>query len=703
MDTLASFRLVCLSGLLVPALLAQDSAVPDAIAELQRGDLAAAEQTLRAALSKRPNDVEALSVLAVVLDQETKFPEADTVYHRATALDPRSPSLLNNYGNHLVATGKSKEARAVFAKVLTLDPSHPNALVQSARLALEAKASSEALRLIDRLPAANQTDDVIILRMQALFALGRKAEADAILARVSPSVDRLRLGEALASVGEYAQAEAIFSQVLQAKPDDFETLHSLGLAAAHARHSDRAREALRSALSLQPENVDVLYDLAAVEVTANQDESALKLLVHAAQIAPSRADVLRLLAHTTGELGYFGDAVQAWDRYLAVAPDDDAAARDRAFAMTALGDDTKSGIAGLQAFVRRHPGDAIGHFELGAAEAPTDPQSASRELDRALALQPGMVAAHLARGLLLYRQGNNAAALSDFELAASHDPTNPLILDRLGQTYLALNRSGDALPFLRKAAALAPGDSRMQLHLAHALSETGNEAEAKQALVRLRELGADKSATPRPAGLVDFLSLSPEEQMARYRAGVERTVTKNPGSAEAQVRYLQLLLADGKIGEALAVSSKLETLQPSAVLTSDAARALVAAGQYRAVLNLLQPSGGAADALDFAIATSQVSGADAGLAALNRFPSPERNGDYHLARAQMLLAAGQDDKEELDLALRSRPTRPDLYRQAALLLIAKQRTADARRLLKLGINVLPENAELQTMEANVAH
>jgi tetratricopeptide (TPR) repeat protein len=435
----------------------------------------------------------------------------------------------------------------------------------------------------------------------------------------------------------------------------------------------------------------------------NQDESALQLLVRAAKLAPTRADVLRLLAHTASQLGFFGDAVQAWERYLAVVPNDDAAARDRAFAMTALGDDTKSGIAGLQAYVRKHPGDAVGHFELGTAEAPTDTAAAAHELDRALALQPGLVAAHVARGLLHYRQGDNGAALPDFEFAAQHDPTNPLILDRLGQTYLALDRAADALPLLRKAAALAPRDSRIHLHLARALTATGDAAEAKQVLARVRELGADKSATPRPAGLVDFLGLSPEEQWARYRAGVERTVAKNPDNAEAQVRYLQLLLGDGKVEEAMAVPGKLAALHPSAALTAEAASALVAAEQYPAALHLLESGGTPAATLDFAIATFHISGAPAGLLALDRIPSSARDGDYHLARAEMLLAAGQDDHGELELALTNGPTRPDLYRQTALLLLSKQRTTDAHRLLKVGINVLPENAELQTFETNTAH
>ena len=95
----------------------------------------------------------------------------------------------------------------------------------------------------------------------------------------------------------------------------------------------------------------------------------------------------------------------------------------------------------------------------------------------------------------------------------------------------------------------------------------------------VRELGPGKSELPHPAGLVDFLSLSPAEQRARYRAGVERTVQKNPENVEAQVRYLELLLEDGNIEQATATSRRILSLNPSAAIRSEAQQILQKAGQ----------------------------------------------------------------------------------------------------------------------------
>ena len=92
---------------------------------------------------------------------------------------------------------------------------------------------------------------------------------------------------------------------------------------------------------------------------------------------------------------------------------------------------------------------------LGAAENKDDPAQALREFDRALALNADFAAAHSARGSLYYQMGNPEAALADLEAAASLRPDDAVDLDRLGQTYLALDRT--ARRRARRCARPPPG------------------------------------------------------------------------------------------------------------------------------------------------------------------------------------------------------------------------------------------------------
>ncbi len=224
---------------------------------------------------------------------------------------------------------------------------------------------------------------------------------------------------------------------------------------------------------------------------------------------------------------------------------------------------------------------------------------------------------------------------------------------------------------------MLPANSTVLLHLGRALSKTGQQQEAAAVFARCRELGPNQSAAPHPAGLVEFLGFSPEKQKARYRAGVEHTVKNYPDNAEAQVRYLSILLEDGKTADVAAVVHTLSALKVSASLLSQAIGALEAAGQYPSAKQLLEKRSATSPnfppemRIDLAMADLHVSGAQAGLDALNAIPQSERNGDYYLARAQMLAAQNrpQDAEVSIQQAIRANPTRPELYRQAALLLI----------------------------------
>ncbi|MFL6353860.1 MAG: tetratricopeptide repeat protein, partial [Bryobacteraceae bacterium] len=377
------------------------------------------------------------------------------------------------------------------------------------------------------------------------------------------------------------------------------------------------------------------------------------------------------------------------------------------FAETALGVNAKSGLADLEWFARRHPKDPVGHYELGIAVSATDANQGLAHFNRAIDVKADFTAARVARALLNYRQGKAAAALPDLEFAAAHDPQNATILDRLGQTYLALNRPADALPILRKAAELAPRDSTTLMHFGRALVRAGDQKEASAVMARVRELGPNRSNFAHPAGLVEFLSLSPEEQYARYRAGVERTVQSNPGNAEAQVQYLKLCLEDAKVDKATAVARQIIDLKPGPGVLADAGAALLASEQYSLAKSFLEQAIAATApspdlSLDLAIAMFHAVSAQAGLDQMDRIPEGQRTGDYYLARAQMLDVSGRpaDAIAAINQALNKAPSRPELYRQATSFLIRNHRIPEALQLLDQASRILPDNPEISLLKSN---
>src|ERR1039457_3892470 len=302
------------------------------------------------------------------------------------------------------------------------------------------------------------------------------------------------------------------------------------------------------------------------------------------------------------------------------------------------------------------------------------------------------------------RRTRRAAALADREPAAALRPDDAVSLDRLGQTYLALDRAADAVRVLRKAAALAPGDSKTQLHLARALADAGQTAESKAAMDRFRQLGPVISKAV-PGGLVDYLSLTPEQRRADYRRRLERVVREHPEDAAAQVDYLRLLLQEGESPQAVEVARQIAALKPAAPLLADAGRALLEARQYAPARELLEKAvAGAADVeLDLAIAAFHAAGPAEGTRLLGGVPEAARGGDYYLARAEMLNASGNaaESSAALEQALRRSPRQSGLYLEACSFLLRTGRTDEAVRVSEQAMQAFAKNRQILLLRAVV--
>jgi tetratricopeptide (TPR) repeat protein len=660
-----------------------DAAVQQAVADLQHQDYKTAEQNLRAELKLHPNDSETLSLLGISLDEQKRFPEAAVFHKRAIAISPRSTAVLYNYANNLLATGDEKTAREVLLRSLAVDP-------------------------LDR-----NTNLALTLLLTKLDLAGKTTEADALFQQLSTATENngklsAEDGMTLAKAGQFAQAETFLSHALAADPANFQLLYTLGVAASQAGHNERARGVLETALRQQPKNVDALYALALVYNALAQPEQAIRLLAEAAQLDPRRADVQKLTAITAKNMKADEDSAAAWDRYLQLVPNDDEARRERAFekARIALLDEA---LPDLRAYVARHPDDPTGYYELGLSESVDDPVKGTLTLDRAIALKPDFVAARAARGILLYSQNKPEAALKDLEFAVKQlppdTPESAAMLDHLGQTYIALNRLADALPALRKAAQLAPNDPTTQLHLANALAEAGQTQESDALMERFRQMSPG-GRTKKVQGVVDYLSMTPDERHQLYRARLEKTIQDHPDDVSAQLLYLKYLLSANEMSSASEVALKLPALKPGAAALADAGHALLAARQFPAAKNLLEQPGVANSSptatLDLAIATFHIAGsASEGLSQLDRIAPASRNADYYLAKSQMLDASGDSASAiaAIEQALQAEPERADSYWQAAVLMSANHRDADLFRLLDLAAKALPAEPQIPVIEA----
>src|SRR5579872_3290871 len=213
-------------SIILPVARADDTALREAAAALQRGDYTLAESRVRAELKIHPADADALSLLGMVFDARKQFSEADAQYRKAMAAAPRSAPVLGRYANHLLAAGDEKGAHEAFIRVLALQPDDAYANLALARLALKSQDAAharEALGYLDRLPAGlRDALEAAVPRLVALDRAGERQAAEALFTELSKATENdsklsSSIGWTLAQAEQYTQAETFLTHALDRK------------------------------------------------------------------------------------------------------------------------------------------------------------------------------------------------------------------------------------------------------------------------------------------------------------------------------------------------------------------------------------------------------------------------------------------------------------------------------------------------------
>jgi len=692
---------------------ASSSIVRKAATDFQEGRVADAETALESVLHKDPRDLSALSLMAVILDSQRKYSEAEEFYRRALQIAPRSTALLNNLGNHYLATGNPKQADESFRRVVAIEPHHVNANLQLAGMSVERKDGAEAFECLSRLAATDQGQPVAqLLKAQALVLMGNCKSAMPALSALEEKTDQdphfsFSIGLGYAQCQQYDRAEKSFSEALRADPSNFDVLYNLGVAARRAGRLERAQQVFEAALRSRAEDIDALYAYGELLIATKDFLTASAVLYRTARLAPDRADVLLLLAHATEELGYYEDTAGTLEKYLKLRPADEVARRELGFALILEGR-FEEGLPKLQQFALRHPQDAKGQYELGAGEATDSPGKALAHLDEALKLDPAMFEARFTRAALNFQNNRLDQSLADFEALRKIDPNNPRILDWQARIYLQQDRAQEAAALFQKAAELAPHDRAILIHYSQALEKLGRTEELKAVLASFKEAAAGGAHPRARSGLLNFLALSPEQQGAKYLESLQAAVNENPNDVALKARLAEYLLDQGESKRAAAVFQDVLAAGVGSTTLAECGKALLEHEQYGLAAEFLQKAPNAK--LDLAIAVFHSVSPAAGLAQLDAMPADQRAGDYFILRAQILDSMGKTAEavDSLNRGIRAAPRRADMYFEAAAFLIQHGQFKQAAAVLEDATRLIPDAPNLWlaraiALELPVAH
>ncbi len=148
-----------------------------AYSRLEKNDQAVT--ALRRSLELKPDDMNALSTLALTLDGLHRYQESDSLYERALKIDPNSHLIMNNFGYSLAERGLQLDrALEMSLKAIAAEPKNPSYLDTVGWVYFKLGKYEEARDYVAKALAGEASATVFEHMGDILFKLGKKDGAE---------------------------------------------------------------------------------------------------------------------------------------------------------------------------------------------------------------------------------------------------------------------------------------------------------------------------------------------------------------------------------------------------------------------------------------------------------------------------------------------------------------------------------------------
>jgi tetratricopeptide (TPR) repeat protein len=481
------------------------------------GDMAGAEEVLRQALARLPNQVALLDALGKVQERQGRLAEAIGCYRAARAMHPALGIAL---GNALTRAGRAAEGEAVLRDLVRQQPGNPEMLIQLGYVLTEQGKHGEAEEACRKAIALNSDNaSAYVILGIALNKQGRPAEGEAACRRaiaLDPGFARAygNLSVSLNEQKKFAESEQACRKALALQPDQAWPYNDLGSALALQGKFAEAEAALRKAIALQSDFAWAYMNLGMAlgeQTKYAEAEAAFRKTI---DLKPDFAEAYCNLGSALNDQGKFTEAEAACRKAIALKP-------DFAHAYNNLG------------------------AALNEQERSAEAETACR---KAIALNPLNPHAHANLGKALTRQGKAVEAEAFCRKAIALKPDFGYAYRNLGYSLLEQGKLAEAEDPCRKAIALNPKDVAAYIDLSIALGNQGKFAEA--------EIYCRKAITVNP----DFAdayhnlgaALNGQGKFKEAEEAYRKALSLKPDLALAHIGLGFALRVEGRFAESLA-------------------------------------------------------------------------------------------------------------------------------------------------------
>lgn len=527
------------------------------LAEERLGDDAGAVRAWKQVMDLEEGDAEAHARLAAIYERGGRWEELVEILETSArfAADRTAERALKQRVAVVLAERLGSLDRAVDAWHAVLDVEEDDAalvaLADVHRRRQDWLAVQEAL--VRRLNlAAHARDKVAILGELVRLAEVERASADEAIGYLLQIIDLdnahadayAALERLYGATERYHELVELYARHADVRGTLGDTEGEIGLLARAAEvweekigNADAAAELLEKILKREPRYVPALVRLARIYEAASEWEKCEKTLERALALGPSGRDAADLYFR----LGRVAEA-QTGDRDKALGYYQQALSYDGAHPLA---------LEALEAAARERGDWVAVAGMLGRREA--------MEPDAARKLQLALELAEIYRG----RLGQAEAALPYLERAAQLAPDDVKVADALADLYLLAGRAAEAEPLLARllekarAARRTKDVARYQQRLGVLREATGDAAGALAAYEEAYRLDPTAGATMVGLGRIYFAQAEWEKARRVYRSMLLQNLDPSVGVTKADV-YLQLGLIHERLGEAPKAKSMYE-------------------------------------------------------------------------------------------------------------------------------------------------
>jgi len=402
---------------------------------IQNGRTNEALSILRELIAKKPDSFVGSYYLAKIYVSMRQFNDALDYYEKALALNPSAEQVEMELIQVLALDRKISKAIERAESFVYRNPSNLKAKELLAELLLgdqqveKALKTYEKARKLEKAPGEIQFK-VALLKLQKRDYDGSASDFNLILSN-NPNHHEARyyLGTAYASQGRILDA---VSQLELIPPGEPLYIKARGFGAFLLRQENNFEDALsliHQALKIHPDNIELLSYQTSIERESGDIKAAIKTLRRISSLEPKNEQHLFNLAVALDDSGERDEALEMMEEIITLNP--------------------------LNA-------NALNYLGYSLAEKGLDLDRAEELIKKAISIELNNGYFIDSLGWVYYQRGKYSEALLQLEKANELVPSDPVILEHLGKTYLKLNRKNEAKTTLQKSYDKLEGDSSQE-------------------------------------------------------------------------------------------------------------------------------------------------------------------------------------------------------------------------------------------------